>query len=183
MKNFLFKPVALTLLLCAGTTVCAPVFTAPAHAADADENSEIYWDASLVAGVKPPALTEQTLDGKALSLDSYKGKVVLLDFWATWCPPCRAAIPNLKANYAKYHDQGFEVVGVSLDRGDAELRKYIADNAMPWPQLFDAKHPDAKTYGVKAIPFSLLIGKDGTIAAVNPEGDELEPAIKAALAK
>ena len=179
MKISLFKPVALALLLCAAPFALAPVFTAPAHAADAD----IYWDASLVVGAQPPALTEQTLDAKPLSLADYKGKIVLLDFWATWCPPCRAEIPNLKANYEKYHAKGFDVVGVSLDRGDAELRKYIADNAMPWPQLFDAKHPDAKTYGVQAIPFSLLIGKDGKIAAVNPRGEELEPAIKAALAK
>ena len=172
------KSITLASLLCAGLAVCAPTFTTPALAAP-----EIYWDASLVVGSKPPALTEKTLEGKPLSLDSYKGKVVLLDFWATWCPPCRAAIPNLKAQYQKYHAKGFEVVGISLDSGELELRKYIKDNAMPWPQLFEAKHPDAKTYGVQGIPFTLLIGKDGKIAAVNPDGTELETAIKAALAK
>ena len=178
MKISLFKPVALAALLCAGLAVCAPVLTVPAHADD-----DIYWDASLVVGSRPPALTEKTLDGKKLSLDSYKGKVVLLDFWATWCPPCRAAIPNVKAQYQKYHAKGFEVVGISLDSGEPELRKYIKDNAMPWPQLFDAKHPDSKTYGVRGIPFTLLIGKDGKIAAVDPDGAALETAIKAALAK
>lgn len=180
MKISILKPVALTLLLCAGVAVCAPVLTAPALAAG---DPDIYWDPSLVVGSKPPALTEKTLDGKALSLANYKGKVVLLDFWATWCPPCREAIPNLKVQYQKYHAKGFEIVGISLDSSDKELRKYIKAKAMPWPQLFNAKHPDAKTYGVQGIPFTLLIGKDGKIAAVDPDGKALEVAIKAALAK
>ncbi len=144
------------------------------------------YDARLVVGAQPFALSDKTLDGKAISLDDYKSKVVLLDFWATWCGPCVGELPNVKANYDKYHAQGFDIVGISLDEDEDALRNFIKAKAMPWPQIFDGKGweaGDAKTYGVQAIPFSLLIGKDGTIAAVNPRGEELEPALQAALAK
>ena len=147
-----------------------------------------YYDKSLVVGAKPFALQGQTLEGKTISLDDYKGRVVLLDFWATWCAPCRAELPNVLENYGKYHDKGLDIVGVSLDDADSkeELSQFVAANKMTWAHLFDAapfRGPNATTYGVKAIPFTLLIGKDGTIAAVNPRDEDLEPEIKAALAK
>ena len=144
------------------------------------------YDARLVEGAQPFALSDKTLDGKAISLADYKGKVVLLDFWATWCGPCVGELPNVKANYDKYKAQGFEIVGISLDEDEEALRSFVKAKDMTWPQIFDGKGweaGDAKTYGVQAIPFTLLIGKDGTIAAVNPRGEALEPAIKAALAK
>ena len=194
MKISLFKPVALALLLCVAST--APALTASARADDAaptvapatapataPADPDIYWGKDLVVGAKPFALTEKSIDGKAVSLDDYKGKVVLLDFWATWCPPCRAELPNLHAKYDQYHAQGFDVVGISLDKDVPTLRTFIEAKKMPWTQLYDANHPDTKTYGVQGIPFTLLIGKDGKIAAVNPQGEALEPAIKAALAQ
>ena len=144
------------------------------------------YDERLVVGAKPFALGGKTLEGQALSLDSYKGKVVLLDFWATWCGPCIGELPNVKTNYEKYKPQGFDIVGVSLDEEEAALRGFVQEKALPWPQIFDGKGweaGDAQTYGVRAIPFTLLIGKDGTIAAVNPRGKDLEPAIQAALAQ
>ena len=144
------------------------------------------YDAKLVVGAKPFALSQKDLDGKPFSLDAYKGKVVLLDFWATWCGPCVGELPNVKANYEKYKPQGFDIVGVSLDEDETALRGFIQKREMPWAQLFDGKgweNVDAQTYGVRAIPFTLLLAKDGTIAAVNPRGEELEPAIQAAMAK
>ena len=144
------------------------------------------YDARLVVGAKPFALTGKTLEGKALSLDSYKGKVVLLDFWATWCGPCVGELPNVQANYKTYKPKGFDIIGISLDEDEGELRDFVKAKKMEWPEIFDGKGwaaGDAKAYGVQAIPFTLLIGKDGNIAAVNPRGNALEPAIKAALAK
>ena len=144
------------------------------------------YDERLVVGAQPFALSDKTLDGKPFSLDAYKGKVVLLDFWATWCGPCIGELPNVKANYEKYKPQGFDIVGISLDEDEEALRGFIKKREMPWAQLFDGKgweNVDAGTYGVRAIPFTLLLAKDGTIAAVNPRGEDLEPAIKAAIAK
>lgn len=146
------------------------------------------YDKSLVVGAKPFALTGKTLNGKTVSLDSYKGRVVLLDFWATWCAPCRQELPNLLDNYKKFHTWGFDIVGVSLDEAEdeARLRKFVDYAGMSWPQLFDRSPfngPNATTYGVKAIPFTLLIGKDGKIAAINPREEDLEPEIQAALVR
>ena len=108
---------------------------------------------------------------------------MLLDFWATWCPPCVAEMPNVQAVYEKYHAQGLEVVSVPLDRDLAALQGFVASRKIAWPQIFDDKGAMAKIYGVRAIPFALLVGRDGKIAAVNVRGDDLEIAVKAALAK
>ena len=89
------------------------------------------------------------------------------------------------ATYNKYHDQGFDVVGISLDNSKEALDKYIADNKMPWRQVFDGKGWDSaagKTFGVQAIPFAMIIGRDGKIAAVNARGETLEKAVAKALA-
>ena len=151
--------------------------------------ADLPYDARLKPGVKPLPFTGKDLAGLPVSLAAYKGKVILLDFWATWCPPCRDEVPNLVKNYNKYHAKGFEVVGVSLDRKDdkPKLVSYTKENKMPWRQVFDGGYWSAamaKAYGVQAIPFSVLIGRDGKILAVgdNIRGAELEPAIQAALA-
>ncbi len=143
------------------------------------------YDPRLKPGARPFAVTAKDLSGKPISLAQYKGKVVLMDFWATWCPPCVAEMPNVIANYKKYHAKGFEVIGVSLDKNKGSLTRYIARKKMPWRQIFDGKEFGSavpRQYGVEGIPFGLLIGRDGKIAGVSVRGPALGPAIKKALA-
>jgi outer membrane lipoprotein-sorting protein/peroxiredoxin len=144
------------------------------------------YDPKLVVGAKPYVLKGKDLNGKGVSWNQYKGKVVLLDFWATWCGPCIGELPNVLSAYKTYKPKGFEIVGVSLDSEKKALTDFVKTRKLTYTNLFDGKgwqNVDGKTYGVQAIPFTLLIGKDGKIAAVNPRGEKLEPAIKAALAK
>ncbi len=143
-------------------------------------------DPRLVPGARPFPVTAKDLSGKPLSLAQYKGKVVLMDFWATWCGPCVGEMPNVIAAYKKYHAQGFDIVGISLDQSRPALTSFIAQNRMPWRQVFDGKYWSSavpREYGVQAIPFGLLIGRDGMIAAVDVRGPALTAAIKEALAK
>ena len=109
-----------------------------------------------------------------------------MDFWATWCGPCVGEMPNVIAAYKKYHARGFDVVGISLDQDKSALTSFIAQNKMPWRQVYDGKGWGSAVpgqYGVRAIPFGLLLNRDGTIAAVEVRGDALPAAIKVALAK
>ncbi|RYY54116.1 MAG: TlpA family protein disulfide reductase [Chitinophagaceae bacterium] len=122
------------------------------------------------------------VNGDSLSLISYKGKVVLLDFWASWCMPCRAANKKLVKIYSKYKDKGFEVYGVSLDEEQKDWVKAIAKDKITWLQVrehgnaWEAKV--AQQWAISAIPTSFLINKKGDIVAMNLESDELEKAVK-----
>ncbi len=88
---------------------------------------------------KPLTLKFTALDGREIDLEKMRGKVVLIDFWATWCPPCVAEMPHLKAVYQKYHPRGLEIVGLSLDRDRKALEKYVAKEKVPWAQRFDGE--------------------------------------------
>ncbi|RYX82964.1 TlpA family protein disulfide reductase [bacterium] len=148
------------------------------------EQEEQYFDPKLKTGATPFAFTAKGLDGATITPAKYKGKVLLLDFWATWCGPCVASLPELKGAYDKYHAQGLEVVGISLDEDKNALTSFIKTRKMPWAQIYDGKGWKSAVpgvYGVKAIPFMLIIGKDGKIASVNPRG-KIDDAVKAALA-
>jgi len=120
-------------------------------------------------------------NGSEVDLAKLKGKVVLIDFWATWCVPCEQEMPNVKAAYEAFHDKGFEIIGVSLDDDLQALEKFMTVNGIAWPQFFDgnlwATEP-AVRYGVKGIPATFLVGKEGKIVATNIRGAELTDAIK-----
>lgn len=115
--------------------------------------------------------------GDEIDLAAMKGKVVLVDFWATWCGPCVAEMPNVIAAYNKHHENGFEVIGISLDQDQGAMANYITENKMPWPQYYDGKgwgNEIAGKFGIGSIPATFLIGKDGKIAASNLRGPALE---------
>lgn len=152
---------------------------------EAAEASAKKIQASLVAGAKFPDFSEKDTAGNPLSLANEKGKVVLIDFWATWCPPCRAEVPNVVATYKKYHGQGFDIIGISLDQERQKLLTYTKANGMTWPQYFDGQgwgNKLAVKYGVQAIPATYLLNTNGVIIAQDLRGDALEQAVAKALA-
>ena len=117
------------------------------------------------------------LNGEPLSLEQYRGQVVLLDFWATWCPPCIAEIPNVKRTYEKYKDQKFQIVGISLDRAREPLEAYIQKESLTWLHYWDNIGKIGNLYKVQAIPSTFLIDGEGVIRKTNLRGHALEHAV------
>jgi thiol-disulfide isomerase/thioredoxin len=132
---------------------------------------------------KTMVLAGKTADGKQFDIAAYKGKVVLVDFWATWCGPCKALIPHVKETYAKHHDKGFEVVGVSLDKDLNALRTYIVQEQLPWVNVIGELQngkvvfPLATAYGVRGIPATFVVDKEGKIVSQGLRGAALEKQI------
>ena len=142
--------------------------------------------AGLVEGAKFPDFDEKDIAGKPLSVANYKGKVVLIDFWATWCGPCVNELPNVLSTYTKHHAEGFEIIGVSLDEKRSELDAFLKDKQIPWQQFFDGQGWGNKLstkYGVDSIPATYLLDGEGKIIGKDLRGDALENAVVAALKK
>jgi len=155
-----------------------------AHMKQQQQAKEIQ--STLVEGSQFPDFAEKDLAGNSLSVANYKGKVVLVDFWATWCAPCVYELPKVQKMYEKYHDKGLEIIGISLDKSQDTLKTFVKDRNIPWPQFCDGKFWDNKLsqkYGIQSIPATFLLDGQGKILARDLRGDELDAAIAKALAK
>lgn len=124
----------------------------------------------VAIGVKAPAISAATPDGRTLSLDEVEGDYILIDFWASWCGPCISQLPDLQKVYADFADQGFEILSVSVDSKEDRWKSAIAKHNMDWPQISDLKgwqSEPAIDYNVTFVPFNLLVDAEGTIIAKN----------------
>ena len=136
---------------------------------------------ATAVGVTAPEINLPNPDGEIVTLSSLKGNVVLVDFWAQWCKPCRMENPNVVKAYNKYKDKGFTVYGVSLDRTKEKWVQAIEEDGLTWTHVSDLQYFNsvaAQTYGVASIPFSILLDRDGKIIAKNLRGKALEDALE-----
>ena len=143
------------------------------------------------AAVNPTAIGEiaplfdgPTPTGDRIALESFRGKVVIIDFWASWCRPCRIENPNLVRLYKRMHDKGLEIVGVSLDRNKASWERAIADDGLTWNHVSNLQYwadPIAQLYSVRAIPAAFVLDREGRIVGKNLRGAQLDAKIEALL--
>ena len=142
---------------------------------------EVRRAGTYLTGFEAPDLAGMTPDSSTYSLKQLRGKVVMVDFWASWCGPCRRENPNVVANYEKYKNKGFDILGVSLDRDITAWRNAIQADGLPWHHISDLKgwqSSHAALYSVTSIPQTLLIDRDGKIIARNLRGEELGEKLK-----
>ncbi len=140
---------------------------------------ELDAQQTLVPG-KRIDVVGMTVDGSQFNVKSLRGKIVLIDFWATWCGPCKAEVPGMKEMYKKYHAKGFEIVGISIDSDASVLKNYLASEQIPWISLSDkaavaSGMPGmAERYGVRGIPTMYLLDRQGRIISTGARGGDLK---------
>ena len=135
----------------------------------------------MMPGKSAADLSLPDLNGNHVKLSELKGKVVLIDFWASWCGPCRHNNPNLVKLYNKFRNKGFEIYGVSLDDNENSWKKAVTHDKLTWIQVIDEngwESSSARIYGVDMIPSSFLIDRRGIIRIINAEGADLESSVK-----
>ena len=182
----------------APNSVAGPAYLAFAKQLKTSDNDEFRAFADLLqtAGNRLTmngsklVITGKTLEGDAFDLQKdLAGKVVLVDFWATWCGFCIEAFPELKTVYADYHDAGLEIVGVNIDDNAAIVDAYLEKDPLPWVTIQNLEgedgtpHPNAARYGVRAIPFVVLVGRDGRVIATDINADNVTERVAAAMAQ
>ncbi len=142
---------------------------------------EVLRAGTYLTGYEAPDLVGMTPDSSTYSLKQMRGKIVMIDFWASWCGPCRRENPNVVANYNKYKDKGFDILGVSLDRDLGAWRKAIEADGLPWHHISDLKgwqSSHAALYSVTSIPQTMLLDREGKIIARNLRGEQLGEKLK-----
>jgi peroxiredoxin len=140
-------------------------------------DNKVTFDKAVGIGQPAPDFTQNDTAGRPVSLSSFRGKYVLLDFWASWCGPCRQESPAVVAAYQNYHTKGFEIVGVSLDQNEKSWKKAIRDDKLTWTHVSDLKYWSnalVKLYGVEGVPQNFLIDPQGNIIARGLRGAELD---------
>jgi thiol-disulfide isomerase/thioredoxin len=170
-------------------TVCAMVVFGlagikQANAFTAPLTDTLVTNPNLVAGKVLPEFALQAPDGKAIKLSSVKGRLVLIDFWASWCMPCRASIPHLKELYQKYHANGFEIVSISIDQNNKAWKNAMLKEAMPWRQGVD-RYEDGKdasvmmnALGIQSVPFAIVLDATGNVVLINPAAANIDAQLK-----
>jgi peroxiredoxin len=146
--------------------------------------SIILLHAQITIGEMAPEISLPDTKGNTVTLSSFKGKVVLIDFWASWCGPCRKSNPQVVKLYNKFKGQGFEVFGVSFDEKISAWKRAIKTDRINYSQVIDTKIWEGEVaykYGIEAIPTTFLLDKEGKIVAIDLEGKELEEAVKSLL--